>query len=92
MEIASNINNKDLHKQFAQSDEIFWKISHVSSSIKLEFMILEAIFYQTSCKVFNYVKYFRRDCRGEKRISLFIVFKLNQLEVYWRIVWEVLSS
>lgn len=32
---------RNLHKQFAQSDEIFWKIIHVwiSSSIKLEFMV-----------------------------------------------------
>lgn len=32
---------QNLHKQFAQSDEIFWKMSHVSSSIKLELMITD---------------------------------------------------
>lgn len=29
----------NLHKQFAQSDEIFWKTSHVSNSIRLLFMV-----------------------------------------------------
>lgn len=34
-EISTGNTNIDLHKQFAQSDEIFWKTIHVSKSIRL---------------------------------------------------------
>lgn len=43
----------NLHKQFWHSDEIFWKMIHVSSSIKLEFMIQEMISQQPASSVFN---------------------------------------
>lgn len=69
----------NLHKQFAQSDDIFWKISHVSKSIRFVFIVF--MHFQ---RIFTRSLTCSHVCKREKQVAGFL--ELEALEIDEKLV------